>query len=182
MSSRISVLSRTLSLTASGFIVIIPLSIAGMWWFGSEAFLLSKVPQSWFIPPGILFEPGYLSNPIRISAAFVCLAANIPLLLALWQIRCLFILYARLELFIREAAFRMKKFAGYILIFALVQPFAGAVISYLTSMSNPPGKTFISISIADTDIATLLMGVTMFLIGYVLDEAHKLSEENNSFI
>lgn len=182
MNTRIKILSRTLSILASLFIVIIPVTVAAMWIIGTEEILLSHVPRYWFIPKGILFQPGTLTEPVRMISASISIAANIPLLLALWQIRCLFEMYRDLDVFLSKAASRMRRFAAYVIGFALLQPLAGGVLSVVTSMNNSPGHRVLSISIADTGLAIIFLGAAMIVIAYALEEAHRLSEENKSFI
>lgn len=182
MNPKIAVSSRILSILASCFIVIIPVTVVGMWVMASEATLLSEFPSYWFVPEGILFEPGSLETQIRWFSALVCLVANLPLLLALWQLRKLLNLYEQLDVFRVEAASRMKKFARFIVVFAILQPFAGGALSLVTSMNNPVGQRYLSISIADTDLAAVFLGLTMMVIAYVLEEAHKLAEDNKGFV
>ncbi|MBL4682838.1 MAG: DUF2975 domain-containing protein [Pseudomonadales bacterium] len=182
MNPKIAFLSRTLSILASLFVVLIPVTVSVLWIFGSEETLLSGLPQYWFVPNGILFQPGTLSESTRIISAGISLVANLPLLLALWQLRGLLELYRNLELFREEAAPRMKKFAAYIVGFALLQPIAGGFLSIVTSINNAEGHRVLSISIADTDIATIFLGLTMIVIAYVLEDAHRLSEDNKSFV
>ena len=182
MSPRIAFLSRILSILASLFIVIIPVTVTIFWILGTEEILLSRIPHYWFVPIGILFQPGTLTETIRLLGASISIVANVPLLLALWQLRCLLAPYRNLDLFQLDAASRMKKFAAFIIGFALLQPLAGGVLSVVTSMNNAPGHRVLSISLADTDLATIFMGATMIVIAYVLEEAQKLSEENKSFV
>jgi hypothetical protein len=49
-------------------------------------------------------------------------------------------------------------------------------------MNNAAGHRVLAISIVDTDVATILLGATMFVIAYVLEEAHRLAEENKGFV
>lgn len=182
MNPKIAISSRILSILASCFIVVIPLTVTAIWLIASEQTLLSGMPHYWFVPSGILFEAGTLQDSVRLLSAAISLVANLPLLLALWQLRKLLNLYQTLEVFRVEAAARMRKFALYIVVFALVQPFAGAALSLATSMNNPPGQRYLSISIVDTDLATIFVGLTMIVIAYVLEEAHKLAEDNKGFV
>lgn len=182
MNTRILFLCRSLSILSFFFIVIIPTTVILIWITGSESTLLSSTPQYWFIPIGIRFQPGALTDTIRITGAGISIIANLPLLLALWQLHCLFELYTKLDIFQREAASRLKKFAAYILVFALLQPITGAVISLVTSMNNAVGHRVLSISIVDTDIATILLGATICVIASVLEDAQRLADENNSFV
>lgn len=182
MNPRIANISRILSILASLFIVIIPTTVLAIWLLGSEETLLSELPHYWFVPAGIRFQIGTLDESTRLLSAGISLAANLPLILALWQLRKLLELYRRLDVFQSEAAPRMKKFAMYIVGFAILQPFAGAALSFVTSMNNPPGHHVVSVSIADTEVATIFVGVTMIVIAYVLEEAHRLAEDNKSFI
>lgn len=182
MNSKIALSSRILSLVSSAFILIIPTTVAGMWLFASEQTLLSELPSYWFVPPGILFQEGTLDHSVRVICAAISLLANLPLILALWHLRKLFDLYKALEVFRAEAATRMKMFATFIVAFALLQPIAGAALSLASSINNPPGARFLSISIADTDLATVFLGLTMIVIANVLEEAHKVFEDNKSFV
>ena len=52
----------------------------------------------------------------------------------------------------------------------------------MTSMDNVPGHRVLSISFAGTDITTILLGVTVFVVAYIMEEACKLAEENEKFI
>jgi Protein of unknown function (DUF2975) len=179
---RIALLSRILSILASLFIVIIPVTVILIWIFGTEETLLSGFPRYWFIPVGILFQSGTLTDSGRLLSASISIVANVPLLLALWHLRCLLELYHNLDVFGSGTSLRMKKFAAYIIGFALLQPIAGGVLSVVTSMNNASGHRLLSISLADTDLATIFMGATMVVIAYVFEEAHRMSEENKSFV
>ncbi|MBO6558798.1 MAG: DUF2975 domain-containing protein [Pseudomonadales bacterium] len=182
MTPKVAALARIMVLVTTAFLIIIPASITYMWLLGSEELLLSEIPARWFVPPGILFEPGTLLFGVRLLCAGVTLLVTLPLLLALWHLRNLFALYQQGKFFMQEAAPKIRRFAGYMITYAFMKPIGGAGISFLSSMNNSPGNTWISISIADTNVAILFLGGTMFLLSYVLEEAHQISEENKSFI
>ena len=182
MSARIRTLGQIVSLLAAIFIVVIPVSVSIMWLFGDERMLLGGLPKLWFVPAGILFEPGTLTDAIRVSGAAVSILANIPLLAALWQIRCLFAACEAVDIFLSTAASRLRKFSAWIIAFALFNPIAGGVLSVVTSFNNSAGNRILSIGIEDTNIATAFLGTSVLVVAYMLEEAHKLSEENKSFI
>lgn len=182
MTAKVSTLALAMVFVTTAFLIIIPASIAYMWLLGSEELLLSEIPKRWFVPPGILFEPGTLLFAVRAACTGVTLVATLPLLLALWHLRSLFSLYQQGQFFIQEAAPKIRKFAAYMVGYAILIPIGGAGISFLSSMNNSPGNTWISVSLADTNVAILFLGGTMFLLSYVLEEARQISEENQSFI
>ena len=182
MNNKIFSLSRVLGIAVSALIAVIPLIITILWLSATEDTLLSRVPQYWFVPDGILFQAGLLTPTLRITGLLISITAIVPLLFALWQLRCLFLLFAKRIVFELETASRMKKFAAYILAFALLQPVIGGILSVATSINNEPGHRVLSISLAGTDITTILLGIAVFVVAFIMEEACKLAEENEKFI
>ena len=80
MSHKIAVLSKVLSIASSLFIVVIPITVISIWLLGSEETLLSGFSRYWFIPAGILFHEGTLTQWVRVFSAGISLLANLPLL------------------------------------------------------------------------------------------------------
>ena len=182
MNKKIVSVSRVLGIVVLTLIVAIPLVVAFLWLIGSEDTLLSRIPQYWFIPDGILFQAGLLAPTLRVTGLLISITAIIPLQLALWQLRCLFLLFTKRIVFELETASRMKKFAGYVVAFAFLQPIIGGVLSVVTSIDNEPGHRVLSITFAGTDITTILLGVTVFVVAYIMEEACKLADENEKFV
>jgi hypothetical protein len=171
-----------LSLTVTLFVLLISSAVTYLWLFGDESTLLSPIPEYWFIPGGILFQLGQLTGMIRVVGLLISALAIAPLIFALWQLRRLFQQFSVLRIFVPETVRRMKVFSVLVICFAVMQPILGSVMSLATSLGNEPGQRFLSVSFAGTDLATLLIGGSVFVIVYIMEEALKLNDENEKFV
>ena len=157
-------------------LVGLPLLLVGLW-------LLS--PDTYWAAPELRAvrrtNPEF-PLPLRLAAAAITLAAAGPLLFGLDQLRRLFALYRTGQVFVPDGAQRLRAFAWAVILMAIVQPIAGAVLSVVLTLDNPPSERMLSISIGSGQVQTLFVGVLFLVIATIMREATRIADENAQII
>jgi hypothetical protein len=147
-----------------------------------------------FVVPGVADAIGgiaaHASVPIRESVPLVyrlsALAFDlIPTALVVWaliELRRLFLLYAKGEVFSEAALRSLNRVAMLMFVEVVVAFFIQAPVSYLISLANPPGQHQVSLGFGSNDVSFLFMAGVVLVIARVMAEARRVSEENASFV
>lgn len=119
-----------------------------------------------------------LSLSTRILAFIVSIIPCSVILYGLNQLIKLFKNYERGEVFTNDNVQRYKKLAYSLFAWVIAGICYDALISLVLSFNNPPGQRVISINFEGPDFVALVAGAVVLTIAYVMQEAHKLSDEN----
>ena len=173
---RVRTVSRMMAGLCTVGMIGLPAGLAWLWldpiWL-SDAYPAARLhlgdPNNW---------PAYL--PFA-GFAITLLPASV-LIYGLDQLRRLFKLYARGEIFSPEAARRLKRFAATVLAQFLLRPITGAALSILLTAHNPPGKRALTISLGSPEFGALVLGGLILVIGWVMGESARIAEENKGFV
>ena len=174
--SRIQRISRLMQRICAAAIVLIPLTVVGMWatfeWWGPTHPDLAPIPE----------VPATLTLPTRLLAAAVGMLQASIAVFAVWRLRQLFALYAEGQIFTAGNTRCLRHFAAAVCVFAIAKPITGALLSVVLTMNNPPGHRQLSISFGSSELTTLFIGCVFLVIAWIMDEARTLAEEQAEII
>jgi len=123
-----------------------------------------------------------LSNTTRLLALFTSLLLYGIVLYALTILIRLFRNYENGEIFSLENATYYQKL-GYCLFYWVAAGLVyGGVMSVVLSFNNPPGDRILMLSFEGLDLLTLVLGLIVIIISWVMREGYKIADENNRTI
>jgi hypothetical protein len=174
--SRIRRISRLMQRICTAAIVLIPLTVAGMWatfeYWGPTHPELGSIPE----------VPETLTLTARLLAAAIGLLQASIAVFAVWRLRQLFALYAEGAIFTAENTRCLRHFAAAVCVFAVAKPITGALLSVALTMNNPPGHRQLAISFGSAELTTLFIGFVFLVIAWIMDEARSLAEEQAEIV
>ena len=103
-------------------------------------------------------------------------------LAGLWNVRMLFDCYARGEVFSPTPAVFIRNIGLVMLASVGVSLLMPVVVSLLLTYDNPVGSRQLSVSLSSNVYMLALLGGLFLVIGWVMREAARLSEENSRFV
>lgn len=170
--SKIQSLSRLLFLISGGMLILLPILSIVIW---LKIDLLISM----------LREP-YDSTTFTIKTqALGMLFSLLPLsiwMYGLYNLRRLFRNYMTGQIFLAENAKYIKRFAWVNIIGGGLSPFIGGVFSVILSMNHAVGERFLAIDLGTAEVHIILLGLIFVVIAHVMEDAHKLSKENDQFV
>lgn len=173
---RLRRISRGMELACWLLLVVLPLALAYYWTMAGEAELAAHARLS----------PQAVQGPItgwQRTASGVVMAIPLGLLLAgVWQARRCFAMFARGQVFTRQATVLLGRFAGWVAWAALASMLAGGVGSVLLTWHNPPGQRQLALGISSDHVFTLFFAGTVWLLAAVIAQGRSLAEENEGFV
>lgn len=174
--SRIKRISRVMQRICAAAVVLIPLTIVGMWatfeWWGPTHPDLAPIPD----------VPHTLTLPVRLLATAVGLLQASIAVFAVWRLRQLFALYAEGQIFTAGNPRCLRHFAAAVCAFAVAKPITGALLSAVLTMNNPPGHRQIAITFGSSELTTLFIGCVFLVIAWIMGEAQALAEEQAEIV
>ncbi len=118
----------------------------------------------------------------RLVAAGIMLLPDFLGLFALYTARKLFAGYQCGEVFTALAATRLKMIGWALVLLAPVSQVADTIgIYYINSIAQPK-QVRINISLEDTHVYAIVFGLLIVVVGYVMYEAVRISDENKRFV
>ena len=100
-------------------------------------------------------------------------------LVRLWQ---LFSEFRAGHVFSPRALASLRGFARCMVASAIVAPIHGAVLSFILTWVNGPGRREISVWLSSDDYVLLLLGLVLLAMSSVMIEAARVAEDNASFV
>lgn len=153
-----------------------PLTLLGFW-----AYLPALLP-------GFPQLSAYVADPSKLTPAVQFMGFCISMLpagifmYAMRRLYRLFSAYQRGDIFSRQNAGHLFAVAVSLLALTVAKPVASTLLSVALSWRNPEGQRMLSISLGSHDLELLLVALVFLTISLVMREAHRLDEENKSFI
>ncbi|MHA7841487.1 MAG: DUF2975 domain-containing protein [Gammaproteobacteria bacterium] len=139
------------------------------------------------LPRNIVFHNlplGLRAHPIHftwVSQSFALLASILPasiLMFAFYNLVALFRHYEQGNIFHEDNVRRYRRLGYALFAWVIAGLLYGAFVSFVLTAANGPGQRVIALDIGTKDITTLIVGGIIILIAWVMEEAHRLSEEN----
>lgn len=174
--ARLRRISRMMVVACWVLLVALPVALLGYWATAPDALLAQHAHLS----------PQALQAPIgtgQRAAAGALMAVPLVLLLAgIAQARQCFAMFARGEVFTRDATSRLRRFAGWVAWAALAAIVAEAAASVVLTLGNPAGQRHLAIGIGSNQVFTLFVAGLVWLMAAVIDEGQSLAAENAGFV
>lgn len=122
------------------------------------------------------------TRPARIVG---CILAAIPIsvgLYALWCTARLFAGYRRGEIMTETGAQRLSRIGWTVLALGPISVLSATLAALLVPLVLLSGEFVISIGLEDTDVFAVVFGLLLVVVGRILSEAARISEEHRSFV
>ncbi len=176
-----------------GLVLIIAV-LAGAMFFAPEFLTMAMEPggefgQIWTEIGAETVEFGDAERPItdipfwqRLGLAVMILLAIATLMVALWQIRQLFVSFSKTDFFSPIVLSRMLSLGWWLVAFAIYDVVSDILGSLLLTMDYPVGQREMPIEIEGAEFFFIIFGVIMILFGWVMREAASIADENKQFV
>jgi Protein of unknown function (DUF2975) len=117
---------------------------------------------------------------------FVLGAVSVPYLACLvwayWHLELLLRGFERGEFFEQATIRHLRAFAGLLLVAKALSLMAGHVRVAMFTALTGPNHMRIAINVSSDELALLLLCALIFLVAHMMEEGHRLAEENRSFL
>lgn len=113
-------------------------------------------------------------------ATLIDTAKIIILICAFYQLRLLFVNYSQSYYFSVKSAGYCYKFGKLLVVWTAIGLLSEPLLTLILSFNQP--ERYFSISFTSEDFMTLLLAVSIMLIGQILKKACQLADENRKFI
>ncbi len=113
------------------------------------------------------------------------LMLSLPLavtLYGLWNVRLLFGAYARGEVFSTVPAAYIRNVGSAMLVNVVLSVLVHSIGSVVLTIDNPAGSRQLTVSLSSNTYLLLMMGGLLVVIGWVMREAARISDENSRFV
>ena len=100
----------------------------------------------------------------------------------LFHLGHLFRLFGQGEIFGSENVHELLIVTRSLFAYGIANPIIGAVLSVIVTMNNPPGEKQIAFGIGSDDLTIFFIATVFLIIGWVMAEGHKISEENAQIV
>ncbi|WP_420414608.1 DUF2975 domain-containing protein [Roseibium sp.] len=118
----------------------------------------------------------------RLGLSVMISVAIATLMVALWQIRQLFVSFSQSDFFSPIALSRMLSLGWWLVAFAIYDIVSDMIGSVLLTLDYPVGERQIAIEIEGAELFFIIFGVIMILFGWIMREAANIAEENKQFV
>ncbi|PTO72686.1 DUF2975 domain-containing protein [Vibrio splendidus] len=179
--SNIQKQSRRVRLLLQSFLTLTPIMVCYFW-------LTIETPYDFISATGLYYyDIGHLtmlplSMTTRTVAAFTSLAMSSILMYALMVLIRLFRNYERGEIFSLENAMSYQKLGYSLFYWVLGSVIYSSLMSVILSFNNPPGERILGISFVGMDFLTLILGIIILIISWVMKEGYILADEHSQTI
>jgi Protein of unknown function (DUF2975) len=173
---RIQRLSRLLASACLLLIIVLPVAVLIYWTLADagELAVRGNLPTRAIQAPLQMWQ--------RIAGALVTEVPLTLLMAGLWQARRCFKLFAAGRVFTADAVHCLRRFAAWVMISVVAGIAAGAAISVLLTLHNPPNMRHLAVAIGSDHIFTLFFAGMVWLMAAVISQGQTLAEENATFI
>lgn len=181
--SNIQKQSRRVRMLLQSLFVLTPIMVCYFW-------LTVETPYDFISSTGIFYLTYDIGNytmlPLtmatRVVAAFTSLLMSSILMYALMVLIRLFRNYERGEIFSLENAMSYQKLGYSLFYWVLGSVIYGSLMSVILSFNNPPGERIFEISFVGMDFLTLILGIIILIISWVMKEGYILADEHSQTI
>ena len=159
---------------------------------GTVLLLLIGNTLLWLIPNGAEFIARHLSGLTHEPLALTTTALSLGWLISSLQLVLLscgllamaqvFRLLAKNEPWHPQVGTQVHRFGKALLWFGLTSPLFRSLLVMAVTFQNPAGQKLLVISISSNDVVITLVGALLLMLGYVLQEAAVIADDNRQII
>jgi hypothetical protein len=168
-------LSGLLARVCEGLLVALPIAVM-VWWGVADTLTLAAAAN---LPPIAVLS---LEAWQRVAGAAISLLAVGFLMAGLWQARRFFRLFTAGQVFTADAVRCLRRFAGWVALSVVARVVAGAALSVVLTLSNPPGMKHLAIGVSSDAVLALLFAGMVWVMAAVIARGRALAEENATFV
>jgi hypothetical protein len=168
--SRIQKVSHRFSGLCTTLIVVLPVMVIAYW----MAMPAEGVAGHWACNPDAIVILSWTKRFVGLVATAVGL---VPLGFCLVALRRLFRLYAKGTIFAADNVAAFNAIGRTLFCFGIVQLIAPTVMALLLTLDNPVGHRLIVVGLESGAMESLILGGIIRLIGWVMDEARQIADE-----
>ena len=173
---RIQRISRVMVRICLALVALLPLALV-IYWATATA---PELAAQGNLQAGVIRAP--LQVWQRIASAVVSAIPLACLLMGVWQAKQCFAQFAKGDVFTASAVGCLRRFAGWTATAALAAIVAGAAISILLTINNPPGTRQLALGISSNQVFTLFFAALVWLMADVIGQGQALADENKQFV
>ncbi|CAH0536831.1 DUF2975 domain-containing protein [Vibrio marisflavi] len=171
--------SRRVRFILQCFMLLLPIMVCYFW-------LTVNTPDDYLTHLGIInlsFDINKLTHvPLSLLTRLLALIASLALssivIYALWNLVKLFRNYEQCDIFSLENAKLYQKLGYSVFYWVIGSIVYKTVIILILSFNNPPGQRLLAISFGGADLLTLLFGLIIMIISWVMKEGYMIADEN----
>ncbi len=126
------------------------------------------------LPPLSAWQYGALAGVTVLSA--------LPTLYVLWKLRQMFQCFARGEVFSAPATRHLFGAAKGMVAWGIVSVFGITAAILILTANAPAGQHALVVNVSSANVSGIFAGVVLAVMGWVMQEAARLSEENAGFV
>ena len=104
------------------------------------------------------------------------------MMFGLWNLRHLFVGLCAGRIFTLENTRALRIFAWSAMAVIIVRFFTDGLLSFVLTLSNHPGQRLLALSLSTEQLVALFVGAVFVVIARVLEEGHKLADDNASIL
>ena len=174
--ARLKRLAGVLKIASSAAMVLLPLSLLVPLW--GDGLTRADAMKAF---PGLHIWPGVETWQLVVAMGLGCLAA-IAGIWVLWQMRGLFRLYQMGEVLTDAAARHIRKIGQGLLAVAILPVVVFPLQTVILTMNNPEGERSVAVGFELNDVAFLLAGGMLVLIGWAMGEASRMAQDHAAIV
>ncbi len=118
----------------------------------------------------------------RMAMAGLAMLGTAPAFYIMWQFRALFRLFAAGEIFTGSATMHLFRAAKGMVAGGLIAIANTTLGALILTANAPAGQHVFTVAVSSGQLAGILAGVIFVVMGWVMQEAARLSEENAGFV
>jgi hypothetical protein len=174
---RIRRMSLILSYFCLALLLSLPIATVMFWLLSEQAVLAARMASGAALPIAYVLHPWQ-----RFAGAGISLMPLGCLLLGLWHVRRCFLAFADGHFFGLDVVTHLRRFAAWACAACVASLIAQPALSVLLTLYNPVGHRQLTLGVSTTELFTLFVAGTIWLIAGVMTHASALAEENAQFI
>jgi hypothetical protein len=173
---RVSLVMRVICSLA---FIALPMFVVWFWLSGGHPFGI-HVPVSIFPYEGPQLPPlSALPLHFKIFAFLINLIPITFYMIVVGYLQYLFSLYGRSQIFTIKNVICIRRIGWTLLIWQIVKPFYTLLLTFTITYASPAGLRFAYIGLNVTDVLIGCAAVIIILISWIMEEGHKLQEEQS---
>ncbi|WP_249694089.1 DUF2975 domain-containing protein [Stappia sp. WLB 29] len=123
-----------------------------------------------------------LTPETRIAAMVIAAVPAALGVMVLLLLHRLFLGFARGQILVPASGRILRRIGIVIVALGPLEILLRALASVVLSLPNPPGQREVVVGISSDDITTIISGILLIVLGWTLEEAARIADENRQFV